>query len=120
MLIADDDERILESVQFLLESQCEIVGTVREGQALDPIVALKPEVVVRLYISMSVLNGFGAPRKRTPLSSRTSLQSEDACAPQILLRVSTEMGYTRARCRQTGPVCFKTDDGTLLTGKCLS
>ena len=63
VLLADDDKRILESVELLLASQCEIVGTVRDGEALlSAVDALLPDVIL-LDISLPVLNGFRAARR---------------------------------------------------------
>lgn len=63
VLVADDDERVLESVRRLLETQCEVVGTVSNGQSLlAAIETLRPDVAV-VDISMPLLNGFQAARQ---------------------------------------------------------
>ena len=62
VLIADDHTLIAEAFQKLLESSCDVVGTVTDGRAL--LVAardLRPEVIV-LDVAMPLLNGLDAAR----------------------------------------------------------
>lgn len=57
VLLADDHEAILERVAKLLETECNVIGTVTDGQqALEAVRDLKPDVLV-LDISMPTLNG---------------------------------------------------------------
>ena len=57
MLLADDNEAILDRVMTLLAADCDVVGAVRDGrQALEAVQDLKPDVLV-LDISMPVMNG---------------------------------------------------------------
>ncbi len=57
VLLADDHEAMLERVAGLLSAECDVVGTVTDGQqALAAARELKPDVLV-LDISMSVMNG---------------------------------------------------------------
>ncbi len=57
VLLADDHEAMLERVARLLTTECDVVGTVTDGQqALEAARELKPDVLV-LDISMPVING---------------------------------------------------------------
>ena len=57
VLLADDNEAILDRVMTLLAADCDVVGAVRDGrQALEAAQDLKPDVLV-LDISMPVMNG---------------------------------------------------------------
>ena len=57
VLLADDHEAMLDRVARLLATECNVVGTVTDGQqALDAARELKPDVLV-LDISMPVMNG---------------------------------------------------------------
>ncbi len=57
VLLADDHKAMLERVAGLLRSECDVVGTVTDGQkVLEAARALKPDVLV-LDISMPVMNG---------------------------------------------------------------
>jgi DNA-binding NarL/FixJ family response regulator len=57
VLLADDHEAMLERVARLLRTECDVVGTVTDGQqALEAARELKPDVLV-LDISMPVMNG---------------------------------------------------------------
>ncbi len=57
VLLADDHEAMLDRVARLLKKECNVVGTVTDGQqALEAAQDLKPDVLV-LDISMPVMNG---------------------------------------------------------------
>ncbi len=57
VLLADDHAAMLERVAGLLRTECDVVGTVTDGQqALEAARELKPDVLV-LDISMPVMNG---------------------------------------------------------------
>ncbi len=57
VLLADDHEAMLERVAGLLRTECDVVGTVTDGQqALEAARELKPDVLV-FDISMPVMNG---------------------------------------------------------------
>ena len=60
VLLADDHETMLERIAELVKTECDVVGTVTDGQqALEAAGELKPDVLA-LDISMPVLNGIEA------------------------------------------------------------
>lgn len=62
LLLADDHTMFAQGLARLLEEECELLGTVANGQELVEAAArLNPEVIV-VDISMPVLNGFDAVR----------------------------------------------------------
>jgi len=62
-LIADDHEMLLEAFSGLLEDDCDVVGTAKDGiELLEKAVDLRPDVVV-LDIGMPKLNGIDAGRQ---------------------------------------------------------
>jgi DNA-binding NarL/FixJ family response regulator len=62
VLLADDHRLIREAFARLLESECDVVGTVADGRALlDAAPDLRPDIVV-LDITMPLLNGLDAAR----------------------------------------------------------
>jgi len=70
IVLADDHRLLVEVFQKLLESNCDVVGTVADGDALlDAVPVLRPDVVV-IDIGMPRLNGLEAGRqiKRTMAS----------------------------------------------------
>jgi DNA-binding NarL/FixJ family response regulator len=63
VLLADDHNLVLEGIRKLLESHCDLVGSVEDGRALvGAAIRLKPDVVL-LDISMPLLNGIEAARQ---------------------------------------------------------
>lgn len=63
ILLADDHTMFAQGLETLLEDEFELVGSVRDGQALvDAAQQLAPDVIV-VDISMPVLNGFDAIRQ---------------------------------------------------------
>ncbi len=63
VLLADDHEAMLDRVAGLLATECNVVGTVTDGQqALEAARELKPDVLV-LDISMPVMNGIETARR---------------------------------------------------------
>ena len=60
VLLADDHPLFLSGLRTLLESECQVVGTVSDGRALVEAAArLRPEVII-LDISLPLLNGIDA------------------------------------------------------------
>jgi DNA-binding NarL/FixJ family response regulator len=60
IVLADDHAMLLDAFRRLLEPQCEVVGTARDGRALIDLAAdTRPDVIV-LDISMPRLNGLDA------------------------------------------------------------
>lgn len=63
VLLADDHRLLREAFARLLESECEVVGTVADGRAvLAEAPVLQPDVVV-LDVAMPLLNGLDAARQ---------------------------------------------------------
>src|SRR5215469_3778866 len=60
VILADDHTLIIEAFSKLLESHCEVVGTVSDGRTLVEIApALDPDVII-VDIGMPLLNGLEA------------------------------------------------------------
>jgi DNA-binding NarL/FixJ family response regulator len=73
VLLADDHEEMLDRVARLLATECDVVGTVTDGQqALDAAMELKPDVLV-LDISMPVLNGIETARRLKEAGAETRI-----------------------------------------------
>jgi DNA-binding NarL/FixJ family response regulator len=73
VLLADDHEAMLDRVAGLLATECDVVGTVTDGQqALDAVRELKPDVLV-LDISMPVMNGIETARRLKEAGSETRI-----------------------------------------------
>lgn len=73
VLLADDHVLIVEAFARLLAPECDIVGTVGDGQALiAEAERLKPDVVV-LDVIMPLLNGLDAARELTRRLPRTKI-----------------------------------------------
>ena len=65
VLVADDHPLVLKSLQGLLSSDCDVVGTVENGRALlDSVARLQPDVVVA-DLNMPSVNGLDACRQLT-------------------------------------------------------
>jgi DNA-binding NarL/FixJ family response regulator len=63
VLLADDHPLFLSGLQTLLESECQVVGTVTDGRRLvEEAYRLKPDVVI-LDISLPQLNGMDSARQ---------------------------------------------------------
>jgi DNA-binding NarL/FixJ family response regulator len=63
VLLADDHPMFLAGLRTLVESECDVVGTVTDGRELVRVASeLKPEVIV-LDISLPLLNGIDAARE---------------------------------------------------------
>ncbi len=73
VLLADDNEAMLDRVARLLATECNVVGTVTDGQqALDAAQDLKPDVLV-LDISMPVMNGIETARRLKEAGAETRI-----------------------------------------------
>jgi len=63
VLLADDNETVLQSVQRLLEAEFEIVGVVKDGESLVAAARkLKPDVMI-VDVFMPGMNGIEAARQ---------------------------------------------------------
>jgi DNA-binding NarL/FixJ family response regulator len=63
VLLADDNDTVLQSVQRLLETEFEIVGVVKDGQSLLAAAhKLKPDVMI-VDVFMPGMNGLDAARQ---------------------------------------------------------
>ena len=73
VLLADDHEAMLDRVARLLATECNVVGTVTDGQqALDAARELKPDVLV-LDISMPVMNGIETAHRLKEAGAETRI-----------------------------------------------
>jgi DNA-binding NarL/FixJ family response regulator len=73
VLLADDNEAMLDRVAGLLATEFNVVGTVADGQqAFDAAMELKPDVLV-LDISMPVMNGIETARRLKEAGSETRI-----------------------------------------------
>ena len=92
ILLADDHPRFPEMEERLLESEFEVVGKVRDGQALfEQAMQLKPDVIVT-DISMPVVNGIEAADR---------LRESGAKARIVFLTVHSDSDFVR-RCLSAG------------------
>ena len=86
VLLADDHEAMLERVAGLLRTECDVVGTVTDGQqALEAARELKPDVLV-LDISMPVMNGIETAHR---------LKEAGETARVVFLTVHDDADYAR-------------------------
>ena len=73
VLMADDHSLILAGLRKLVETECEVVGTVEDGRALvEAAQKLRPDLIL-LDISMPHLNGFEAARQLRILAPDSKL-----------------------------------------------
>ena len=87
VLLADDHEELLSTVESMLVSEFEVVGTVKDGQALlDAAEQLKPDVLV-VDISMPIVNGIEAVQRLKESGSQTQV---------VFLTVHEDTAYVRA------------------------
>jgi len=92
ILLADDHPRFPEMEERLLEPEFEVVGKVRNGQALfDEAMRLKPDIIVT-DISLPVLNGIEAADR---------LMGSGCESRFVFLTVHSDPDFVR-RCLSTG------------------
>ena len=92
ILLADDHRRLSEIEERLLEAEFEVVGKVRDGQALfDEALRLKPDVIVT-DISMPILNGIEAAERLRDSGCKSRI---------VFLTVHSDPEFVR-RCLSTG------------------
>ena len=92
VVLADDNQAILESVSQLLVSDFDVVATVSDGlAAFDAVVALRPEAVV-LDISMPRSSGLEVARRLSALAD----------PPRIVFMTVHEGGEFLAAAREAG------------------
>ncbi len=96
VVLADDHEAILDRVAKLLTTECDVVGTVSDGQqAFEAARNLKPDVIV-LDISMPVMNGIETARRLGEAGVKTRI---------IFLTVHDDPDYVR-EALETGALCY--------------
>jgi len=87
VVLADDQEEILETVSRVLRSDFDIVAAVPDGEsAIEAVARLDPDLVV-LDISMPILNG---------LEAASLLQESGSKAKVIFLTVHDDPDYVEA------------------------
>ena len=104
VVLADDNQSILESVSQVLVSDFDVVATVADGQAaFDAVVRLRPEAVV-LDISMPGLSGLEVGKRLSALPD----------PPRIVFLTVHQSGEFLAAAREAGAsgYVFKRNAGT--------
>jgi DNA-binding NarL/FixJ family response regulator len=87
VILADDHTLVLEGFRRLLETHCELLATVGDGQALLQTVAQhRPDIVI-LDISMPVMNGIEAAR---------ALKSKYPALKLVFVTMHADPAYIRA------------------------
>jgi len=87
VILADDHTLVLEGFRRLLETHCELLATVGDGQALLQAVARhRPDIVI-LDISMPVMNGIEAAR---------ALKSKYPALKLVFVTMHADPAYIRA------------------------
>lgn len=87
VILADDHTLVLEGFRRLLETQCELLATVGDGQALLKAVARQHPDIVILDISMPVMNGIEAAR---------ALKSQFPSVKLLFVTMHADPAYIRA------------------------
>ena|SRR5215469_2035723 len=89
VLLADDQQGVLDAISHLLESEFDIVAAVENGQrVLEAVDCLDPDLLV-LDISMPVLNGIEA-------AARLNLKEASCKAKLIFVTVHQDPDYIEA------------------------
>jgi DNA-binding NarL/FixJ family response regulator len=101
VLLADDHKAMLDRVAGLLATECNVVGTVADGQqAFDAVMELKPDVLV-LDISMPVMNGIETARRLKEAGSETHIVFLSMYDDPDIVREALEagaQGYVTKQC----------------------
>lgn len=87
VILADDHTLVLEGFRRLLETQCELLATVGDGQALLKAVAQHQPDIVILDISMPVMNGIEAAR---------TLKAQFPSVKLVFVTMHADPAYIRA------------------------
>jgi DNA-binding NarL/FixJ family response regulator len=96
ILLADDNEKILETVQNLLDSPFDVVGHVTDGEALvESAIKHKPDVIVS-DISMPKLSGIQAVGRLR----------ESGYTPKVVFLTVCQDPETREAAIQTGALGY--------------
>jgi len=73
VLLADDNPSMLQAARRILEPEFQVVGTVKDGEALlEAADALRPDVLI-IDICMGMLNGLEAARLLTRTGSKAKI-----------------------------------------------
>ena len=92
VLLADDLPQMRKIVAELLESECDVVAAVENGQlAVEAVARLDPDIVV-LDISMPVLNGFQAASRLRKLGCRTKVIMLTVHEDKVLMEAAYALG----------------------------
>ena len=87
VLLADDHEEFLDTVERMLASEFEVIGRVQDGRALiEAADQLKPDVLV-VDISMPIVNGIAAVQRLLDSGSQAQV---------VFLTIHEEPDYVRA------------------------
>src|SRR5437763_4135076 len=79
VLLADDHQLLREAFARLLESGCDVVGTVADGRALlEAVPQLRPDIVV-VDIAMPLLNGLDAARQLKRIMPEVKVIMRSSC-----------------------------------------
>lgn len=87
VILADDHTLVLEGFRRLIETQCELLAAVGDGQALLQAVAHHHPDIVLLDISMPVMNGIDAAR---------ALNATDPSIKLVFVTMHADPAYIRA------------------------
>ena len=92
VILADDHTLVLEGFRRLLETHCDLLATVGDGQALlHAVTQHRPDIVI-LDISMPVMNGIDAARALRAQSPSTKLVFVTMPADPAYIRAAFQTG----------------------------
>jgi DNA-binding NarL/FixJ family response regulator len=87
VVLVDDHPGFLPSIRRIMQTECDVVATLENGQqAIDTVCALRPDIVV-LDIAMPVVNGLAAARR---------IREAGANAKIVFLTVMEDIEYASA------------------------